>query len=81
MKDRIKAVMAKAFQVPESDITEHSDMDSVENWDSMNHMQMILFLEREFGITIPDEIVGNMTNFKLIHEAILKYYEPAPANS
>jgi len=31
---------------------------------------MIVFLEREFDIVIPDEKVGNMINYKLINSVI-----------
>ena len=35
-------------------------------------MHLIVFLEREFDITIPDEIVGNLISFKLIEATIQK---------
>lgn len=72
MKDRIKNIIAKTLKLPIDQITEESEMDNTEGWDSINSMMMIVALEREFSITIPDEIVGNLVSFKLIHEAILK---------
>jgi acyl carrier protein len=70
MNERIKEVMAKAFGLPEDQITEQSSMDNIENWDSIHHVQMIVFLEREFDIEIPDESVGKMINFELIKAVI-----------
>jgi acyl carrier protein len=75
MKDRIKKVMARALEVPVTEITEHSSQDTIENWDSMRHMSLIVFLEREFDITIPDEEVGKMITFKFIEEIIKKCHE------
>jgi len=64
--------MAKAFGVPVEQITDKSNQDTIENWDSLRHMHLIVFLEREFDITIPDEIVGNLISFKLIEATIQK---------
>jgi len=72
MNERIKAIMAKAFGVPVEQITDKSNQDTIENWDSLRHMHLIVFLEREFDITIPDEIVGNLISFKLIEATIQK---------
>lgn len=66
MSDSIKAVMAKAFEVPVESITEQSSQDNIETWDSLHHIKLIVFLERELDITIPDEKVGNMVSYKLI---------------
>jgi acyl carrier protein len=66
MNERIKRIMAKAFETPVENINANSSQDNIETWDSLHHIKMIIFLEREFDITIPDEKVGNMINYKLI---------------
>ena len=38
----------------------------IENWDSLKHLNLILALEDEFEISIPNEEVGNIVNFKII---------------
>lgn len=70
MDEKIKKSMAEAFEVSEEDINEQSSMENIENWDSLHHVKLTVFLEREFDITIPDEVVGNMISFKLIKEVI-----------
>lgn len=64
--DRIKNVMSAVFDVPVETIAETSSADDIESWDSLRHLNLILGLEEEFDITIPDEEVGNLMNFKLI---------------
>ena len=66
IKDQIKLVMSLVFEVPYGKITEDSSPDNIESWDSLKHLNLILALEEEFDITIPDEEVGNIINFKLI---------------
>lgn len=69
MKDissRIMKVMSIVFEVPLTTITEVSSVDNIESWDSVKHLNLILALEEEFDIVIPDEEVGNLMNYKLI---------------
>ena len=66
IKERIQKVMSAVFEVPVEEISESSSSDSIESWDSLKHLNLILALEEEFEISIPDEKVGNMFNFKLI---------------
>lgn len=63
---KIKEVMASVFDVDVETINEESSQDSVEQWDSMKHLDLVVALEEEFGITIPIEEVGNLVNFKYI---------------
>lgn len=68
--DRIKNTMSIVFEVPLEDIKEDSSTDNIENWDSLRHLNLILGLEEEFDVSIPDEEVGNLVNFKLIELVI-----------
>jgi acyl carrier protein len=63
---KIKQVMSAVFEIPVESITEDASTDNIENWDSLRHLNLILALEEEFGVSIPDEEVGNLVNFKLI---------------
>ena len=66
VRSKIYRLMSNVFEIPESEISEDSSLDSIESWDSIRHLNLILALEEEFGITIPDEEVGNLVNYKLI---------------
>jgi acyl carrier protein len=68
--ERIKNTMSIVLEVPEASLNEDSSTDTIENWDSLRHLNLILGLEEEFDVTIPDEEVGNLTNFKLIESVI-----------
>jgi acyl carrier protein len=65
-KEKILEVMSNVFEVELTSLNVDSSNDNVENWDSIHHLNLILALEEEFNITIPDEEVGDLTNFKLI---------------
>jgi len=69
-KNRIYSVMSTVFEIPLSMINEDSSSDTIETWDSLKHLTLILALEEEFCITIPDEEVGGLVNYKLIEITI-----------
>jgi acyl carrier protein len=70
ISERIKNVMSVVFDVPVEEIKDNASHDSISNWDSLRHLNLVIALEEEFEISIPDEEVGNMLNFKLIELVI-----------
>jgi acyl carrier protein len=62
----LKTVMAAMLGVDKTEITPNSSMDTITNWDSLRHMNLVLALEDEFKVSIPDEDAGNITSYQLI---------------
>jgi len=60
MQARIRAVMAQIFNIDIDSITEGSSPENIERWDSLRHMQLILAIEDEFGITFPDDDIPEL---------------------
>lgn len=65
-EDTLKKVMATMLNVDVATIGPDSSMDNIPTWDSLRHMNIVLALEEEFKVTIPDEDAGNITSYKLI---------------
>jgi acyl carrier protein len=66
LRERILKVMSLVFEVPVESLNEDSSSDTIGSWDSLKHLNLILALEEEFNVEIPDEEVGNLMNYKLI---------------
>jgi acyl carrier protein len=66
MKNKIKIIMASVFEIPVEDINDDSSTNSIENWDSLRHMNLITVLEEEFGIRFNDEQIIEMLNFEQV---------------
>ena len=66
MEERIKRVMSNVLGVPADEIGDESSPDTIPNWDSLRHMNLILALEQEFGITIGDDDVSTLISYPLI---------------
>lgn len=63
---KIKEVMAAVLGVDPSTISEDASMDSIESWNSLRQMSLVLALEEEFGVSFPDEDAANATSFRLL---------------
>jgi acyl carrier protein len=63
---KLKNVVATILNVEPSVLNENSSQDNIPGWDSLKHMNLILALEEEFGVTVPDEDAANLTSYKLI---------------
>lgn len=66
MDEKVKQLMAALFEIPAEQITPESSPDTIENWDSLNHMNLVTSLEEEFNIRFTDEQIGEMLNFQLV---------------
>jgi acyl carrier protein len=66
MNDQIKELMANIFEVDVSDIGNDASPETIESWDSLRHMNLIVALEEVFNIQFTDEEMLQMLNFQLI---------------
>lgn len=55
MRERVKRVMSDVFGVPAEEIPDDADAETLESWDSLGHMSLMLALEAEFNVSIPSE--------------------------
>ena len=75
LDDRIKNIMSIVFDVPVDALNEKSTPNTVENWDSLNHMKLVLALEEEFNIQINEQDALDLQSFKLIKHILSGYLE------
>jgi acyl carrier protein len=55
--DRVRRIVSDALQLPIEQVQPTTSPDDVEGWDSIQHLNMVLGLEQEFGVQFdPDEI-------------------------
>jgi acyl carrier protein len=64
--DRLYRLLAKVFGVPLSQITEDATPDTIEKWDSLSQINMILAIESEYGISLGPEEAMEMRSIKMI---------------
>ena len=50
------------FEIDEGDITPDMDLDSIENWDSMTKLALIVMVEEEFGKVLSSDIIRSFNS-------------------
>ena len=69
MKDLI-GFIARVMEVDPSELSEDTEYGSVEKWDSLMHMRLVMEIEEEYDIEIPIEEIPNITSIKDFYQYI-----------
>lgn len=70
MQEEIKAIMAEVFEIEVTDIPDNGEMGKIVNWDSLNHLNLIVVLEEKYDVSFEPEEIEQMTNINKIVEMI-----------
>ena len=71
---RLKQVLANVFDEESESINDESSMDTIENWDSLKHLNLILALEEEFEVSFDEDESIDIISYPLI-KTVLKDYD------
>lgn len=63
---KLKKVLADIFKIEVTAVNEDTSVDTVDRWDSLNHLNLILALESEFGVSFSEEQSVEIMNYPLI---------------
>lgn len=66
MLERTRAIVADIFEVPLDQVLPQSSPDTIETWDSIHHLNLVLALEQEFGIQFSPEEIEQLLSVELI---------------
>ena len=72
MKDSVLRIISQILNVPIERLEDDSSPDTVENWDSLKHMNLILALEEEFAVAFSDDDVVEMLSVRRIVDILEK---------
>ena len=73
IKEKVKQVMTGLFSLDMTDIGLDSSIETVEQWDSLQHVNLMMALEQEFGIQIDVEDAIEMTSFPAVCKTLTHY--------
>jgi acyl carrier protein len=63
---KLKQVMGDLFGLDPDQIDERASADTIEKWDSLNHMKLVLALEDQFNVSFTGEQSVEMLSYDLI---------------
>lgn len=71
IKSKILDVMSIVFGIKRQELPENPAPNLIETWDSLNHMNLIVAMEEEFGLEFTDDEMVDFLDFNTI-ESIIK---------
>lgn len=62
---KFRSIISTILGIPEDRVTDDLAPDTVDTWDSLNHINLISALEQEFGLTL---VTDNLAETQSIHK-------------
>jgi len=72
LDSRLRETMSFVLGVDESELDDGASVETVESWDSIHHMNLILALEDEFDVRFPEDSIAELTSFSALRDQLSK---------
>lgn len=73
MEDKIKFIIANCCQIDLAEVGNDAKVNDTPNWDSLSHMQIMVCIEQEFGVSLDTRDIAALTSY----QDILSYLKDA----
>ena len=70
MADRLAVLVGQVFDVDPAKVTDADNPDTLPEWTSMGHVNLIVALEQEFDIKISPNEAEDMLSVKLVRDLL-----------
>ncbi len=71
--NKLLGIVAKVLEVQPGSINKDSSVDNIDAWDSLKHMNLVIAIEQEFGVSISEEDAMEMSSVELIAITLKEY--------
>jgi acyl carrier protein len=68
MRERIRELAGQTFGLAVAEVPEDANPELLPQWDSLNHIELMLSLELEYGVTISSEVLPELLSFDAIED-------------
>jgi acyl carrier protein len=75
--ERVRGIAADVLKLSANQITPQSSPETIEAWDSVQHLNLVLALEQEFGVQFEPEEIDQMSNVDRILSVLETKLSPA----
>jgi acyl carrier protein len=68
MRERLRELAGQSFGLAVADVPEDASPEVLPQWDSLNHIELMLSLEMEYGVQISSEVLPELLSLAAIEE-------------
>jgi acyl carrier protein len=73
MADKVCDVIAQVLGISIENLTDEDSPDTIESWDSLVHINLVLALEAEFDVSLSPDDVAEMLSVGLVRKTLLEH--------
>lgn len=70
MDKKLKKIFADILEVSILEISDNTNPENIDNWDSLKQMGLIIAIEEEFKIQFDDDIIFELDSYSSIKSAL-----------
>ena len=75
--EQVRIIASDIFAVPADKISLESSPETIESWDSIQHLNLVLAIEEKFGIQLAPEEIEQMKNIGAVAALVRSKQESA----
>lgn len=72
MEERIYRLVAKVLEIDPARVVPGFSRNHAASWDSLRHIQLVMELERDFGVTFDLDEIPTLTTVEAITDAVVR---------
>ena len=72
LDERLRQVFADVFDIDPDDMGDDDSPHTIEKWDSVSHLSLVLALEGEFMIQFAAEVIPDLASFRTIRNRLVE---------
>jgi acyl carrier protein len=66
--NRVQSIVADLFSIPVAQVKLETSSDTIDNWDSLQHLNLVLALEQQFGVQFAPQEIEKLISVQSIVE-------------
>jgi acyl carrier protein len=70
-EEKLRLVLSGLLGVPSDSISDATSKDTVDAWDSVKHLNIVLTLEEQFGVSFDEEVAFEIESVPQIRTALI----------
>lgn len=68
---KLRVILSQLLGVPVATISEEASNETVESWDSIKQLNIVLTLEEQFGVSFDEQLALEIVSVPLIRAALI----------
>lgn len=72
VETEVRQIAADVFGISRDAVTADSSPDTIEAWDSVKHLELVLALEQHFATTFEPEEIAEMLNVDIVIDTVVE---------